>query len=171
MKIRKSQFLRRERESLKKTNAARLLDNMKTSYEVLEYQVDEDNLSAEHVARELGLPLAQVFKTMVLRGDRHGVIVCCIPGHGELDLKHIARLTENKKIDLVPTKEVVALTGYLRGGCSPLGMKKQYPTFIDASAFGHDYIVVSAGLRGVQLKLAPQDLVEALKATVGELTL
>ena len=156
---------------MKKTNAARLLDRSAISYEVLEYQVDEDNLGAEHVATALGIPLVQVFKTIVLRGDKDGIFVCCIPGDSELDLKSVARLTENKKLDLVPTKEILSLTGYVRGGCSPLAMKKQYPTFLDASALDHEFIVVSAGLRGVQLKLAPQDLVKASKATVEEVSL
>ena len=156
---------------MKKTNAARLLDRIGVNYELLEYQVDEEELGAEHVALELAVPLEQVFKTMVLRGDRGGVVVCCIPGDGELDLKGVARLTGNKKIDLIPTKEILSLTGYVRGGCSPLGMKRQYPTFLDFSALNHDYIVVSAGLRGVQLRLTPQDLVAASKASVERLIL
>jgi Cys-tRNA(Pro)/Cys-tRNA(Cys) deacylase len=138
---------------------------------VLEYEVDEADLGAEHVATALEIPLVQVFKTIVLRGDKKGIFVCCIPGNGELDLKGVARLTENKKVDLVPTKEILSLTGYVRGGCSPLAMKKQYPVFLDSSALCHEYIVISAGLRGAQLKLAPQDLAKAAKATVEELML
>ena len=156
---------------MKKTNAARILDSLGIKYEILEYTVNEEDLSAEHVASELGLPLGQVFKTMVLRGDKGGVFVCCVPGSGELDLKGVARLTGNKKVDLVPMKEILGLTGYVRGGCSPLGMKKHYPTFVDSSALEYDSIVVSAGVRGAQLKLAPTDLVTASRATVGALTL
>lgn len=156
---------------MKKTNAARLLDRLGIEYEVLEYEVDEEDLSAGHVASELKLPVEQVFKTMVLRSDKGAVCVCCIPGHGELDLKRVARLIDNKKVDLIPMKEILNLTGYVRGGCSPLAMKKQYPTFLDASALDYPYIVVSAGLRGAQLKLAPQDLVKASQARVDRLTL
>lgn len=156
---------------MKKTNAARQLDRLGISYELLEYDVDEEDLGADHVATELGIPVNQVFKTIVLRGDKNGVFVCCIPGNGELNLKTVARLTGNKKAELVPTKEILSLTGYVRGGCSPLAMKKQYPTLLDSSAFEHDYIVVSAGLRGAQLKLVPGDLVAASNASVEELVL
>ena len=154
---------------MKKTNAARLLDRLGIDYELLEYRVDEQDLTAEHVAQELDLPAEQVFKTIVLRGDKTGVFVCCIPGNGELDLKGAARVTGNKKVELVPLKEILALTGYVRGGCSPLAMKKQYPTFLDSRALDFDFIVVSAGVRGLQLKLAPHDLAAASRAKVGEL--
>lgn len=154
---------------MKKTNAARLLDRLGIDYELLEYRVEEQDLSAEHVAQELDLPAEQVFKTIVLRGDKTGVFVCCIPGNGELDLKGAARVTGNKKVELVPLKEILALTGYVRGGCSPLAMKKQYPTFLDSRALDFDFIVVSAGVRGLQLKLAPHDLAAASRAKVGEL--
>lgn len=154
---------------MKKTNAARLLDRLGIDYELLEYRVDEQDLSAEHVAQELDLPAEQVFKTIVLRGDKTGVFVCCIPGNGELDLKGAARVTGNKKVELVPLKAILALTGYVRGGCSPLAMKKQYPTFLDSRALDFDFIVVSAGVRGLQLKLAPHDLAAASRAKVGEL--
>ena len=156
---------------MKKTNAARQLDRLGINYELLEYDVDEEDLGADHVATELGIPVNQVFKTIVLRGDKNGVFVCCIPGNGELNLKTVARLTGNKKAELVPTKEILSLTGYVRGGCSPLAMKKQYPTLLDSSAFEHDYIVVSAGLRGAQIKLVPGDLVAASNASVEELVL
>ncbi|HBN95032.1 MAG TPA: Cys-tRNA(Pro) deacylase [Firmicutes bacterium] len=154
---------------MKKTNAARLLDSLGIAYELLQYQVDEEDLSADRVALELNLPTEQVFKTMVLRGDKSGEFVCCIPGSGELNLKGVARLTGNKKVDLVPMKEILGLTGYVRGGCSPLAMKKQYPTFLDARALNFDFIVISAGVRGAQLKLAPQDLVAVSKANIEEL--
>lgn len=155
---------------MKKTNAARLLDRLGIAYELLAYQVTEDDLSAEHVAAELGLPLNQVFKTMVLRSDKQEVFVCCLPGNGELNLKAVAHLIGSKKVDLVPSRELPALTGYLRGGCSPLGMKKSYPTWVDRSALEREFIVVSAGVRGLQLKLAPGELVRALEAKVAELT-
>lgn len=155
---------------MKKTNAPRLLDRLGIDYQLLAYQVTEDDLSAEHVAAELDLPLGQVFKTMVLRSDKGQILVCCLPGEGELDLKAVARLTGSKKVDLVPSKELQALTGYLRGGCSPLAMKKSYPTWVDQSALAWKFIVVSAGVRGMQIKLAPGDLIKALEAQVAELT-
>lgn len=154
---------------MKKTNVARLLDGLGIKYELLEYQVDEEDLSAEHVARQLQLPVEQVFKTLVSRGDRQGVVVCCIPAHGELSLKRVASITDNKKVELVPSKEILALTGYLRGGCSPVGMKKRYPTFVHKTALEYDFMVVSAGIRGVQLKLSPADLVKATGAIVEDL--
>lgn len=155
---------------MKKTNAPRLLDRLGIDYQLLAYQVTEDDLSAEHVAAELDLPLGQVFKTIVLRSDKGQILVCCLPGEGELDLKAVARLTGSKKVDLVPSKELQALTGYLRGGCSPLAMKKSYPTWVDQSALAWKFIVVSAGVRGMQIKLAPGDLIKALEAQVAELT-
>jgi Cys-tRNA(Pro)/Cys-tRNA(Cys) deacylase len=156
---------------MKKTNAARLLDGLGIEYEFLEYEVDEEDLSAEHVAQELELPVEQVFKTLVVRGDRQGIVICCIPGNGELNLKKVAMVTGNKRVELVPSKEILGLTGYLRGGCSPVGMKKRYPTLLDRGALEYDSIVVSAGVRGAQLKLAPTDLVKATTATIEELAI
>ena len=156
---------------MKKTNAARLLDGLGIEYEFLEYEVDEEDLSAEHVAQELELPVEQVFKTLVVRGDRQGIVICCIPGNGELNLKKVAMVTGNKRVELVPSKEILGLTGYLRGGCSPVGMKKRYPTLLDRSALEYDSIVVSAGVRGAQLKLAPSDLGKATTATIEELAI
>lgn len=150
---------------MKKTNAARLLEGLKIPHTLQEYPVDESDLSAEHVAREVGLPLNQVFKTLVARGDRTGVIVAVLPGGGELDPKALASVSGNKKVDLVPLKEVQPLTGYLRGGCSPLGMKKKYPVFLDESARSFPFISVSAGLRGLQVYLAPEDLRRACEGT------
>ena len=150
---------------MKKTNAARLLEGLKITHTLQEYPVDESDLSAEHVAREVGLPLNQVFKTLVARGDRTGVIVAVLPGGGELDPKALASVSGNKKVDLVPLKEVQPLTGYLRGGCSPLGMKKKYPVFLDESARAFPFISVSAGLRGIQVYLAPEDLRRACEGT------
>lgn len=150
---------------MKKTNAARLLEGLKIPHTLQEYPVDESDLSAEHVARAVGLPLNQVFKTLVARGDRTGVIVAVLPGDGELDPKALASVSGNKKVDLVPMKEVQPLTGYLRGGCSPLGMKKKYPVFLDESARSFPFISVSAGLRGLQVYLAPEDLRRACEGT------
>ena len=150
---------------MKKTNAARLLEGLKIPHTLQEYPVDESDLSAEHVAREVGLPLNQVFKTLVARGDRTGVIVAVLPGDGELDPKALASVSGNKKVDLVPMKEVQPLTGYLRGGCSPLGMKKKYPVFLDESARAFPFISVSAGLRGIQVYVAPEDLRRAWEGT------
>lgn len=149
----------------KKTNAARLLDSLHISYEVITYEVDEDDLSAEHVAETCGMPLEQTFKTLVVRGDKSGVFVACIPGGKELDLKAIAQISGNKKVDLVPLKEILGLTGYIRGGCSPLAMKKSYTTLIDDSALNFPVIMVSAGQRGIQLVIAPGDLAKAAAAT------
>lgn len=149
-----------------KTNAARLLDRAKIEYELIPYTVDEDNLAATHVAEELGEDIATVFKTLVLRGDRTGLFVCVIPGHKEVDLKAAARLSGNKKADLIPMKELLPTTGYIRGGCSPIGMKKPLPTLIDESVILHERIYISAGVRGLQIAIAPNDLVEFVGATV-----
>lgn len=150
----------------KKTNAARILDGLHIPYEILTYEVDENDLSAEHVAASTGQSLEQTFKTLVARGDKTGILVTCIPGGKELNLKAIAQYSGNKKVDLVPLKEVLGLTGYIRGGCSPLGMKKTYPTFLDVAAMEYTSIMVSAGQRGYQLVLTPENLVAATKATV-----
>ena len=144
----------------KKTNAARRLDELKIAYRLMEYTVDEEHLDAVHVAAEVGMPAAQVFKTLVVRGDKTGVIFACIPGDGELDLR----------AELVPLKEVLPLTGYIRGGCSPLGAKKNYPVYMDASSNSWDEIAVSAGVRGMQIVAAPADLQQATRAVVASLT-
>jgi len=158
------------KKNIKKTNAARILDRLNIPYEILTYEVDENDLSAEHVASVTGQPLEQTFKTLVAKGDKTGVLVACIPGGASLDLKKLAAVSENKKVDLVPLKDVLGLTGYLRGGCSPLGMKKLYPTFLDDSALQYSSIMVSAGLRGCQLVLSPQDLIKAFESTGGSMT-
>ncbi|MEA4891419.1 MAG: Cys-tRNA(Pro) deacylase [Peptococcaceae bacterium] len=145
----------------KKTNAARLLDSPSVPYELIEYQADENDLSARHVAEATGQPLERIFKTLVAKGDKHGILVACIPGGRELDLKALAQESGNKKVELVPMKDILGLTGYIRGGCSPLAMKKSYPTYIDASAQSFDRIIVSAGQRGLQLVLSPQALASA----------
>lgn len=155
---------------MKKTNAARILDRQKVSYSLKEYQVDEDDLSAENVARTLGLPPAQVFKTLVARGDKSGVIIVSIPGGGELDLKALAKASGNKKVEMVHLREIKPLTGYIRGAVSPLGIKGNYPYYLDAAAFKFPQIVVSSGVRGLQITMAPQDLAAVTAAKTGALT-
>ena len=152
-----------------KTNAARLLDKAKVAYELVPYTVDENNLAATHVAEELGEDIATVFKTLVLRGDRAGLFVCVIPGDKEVDLKAAARVSGNKKADLIAMKELLPTTGYIRGGCSPIGMKKPLPTFIHATCLEHERIYISAGVRGLQIAIAPADLIAYIGATVSEL--
>lgn len=142
-----------------KTNAARILDAANIPYELRAYQVDEDDLSAGRVAEKVGMPPEQVFKTLVARGERSGVLLAAIPANSELDLKAIAGASGNKKVELVAVKEVLGLTGYIRGGVSPIGGKKPYPFFIDETAILFNTISVSAGIRGCQLLLAPDDLV------------
>lgn len=151
---------------IEKTNAARLLDKAGVPYELITYTVDESNLAAEHVAEELGENIEQVFKTLVLRGDRNGLFVCVIPGNFEVDLKVAARISGNKNCDLIPMKELLPNTGYIRGGCTPIGMKKPYPTFIHESALLYDHIYISAGLRGLQLRISPQDLLDFTGAEI-----
>ena len=150
-----------------KTNAARILDQSKISYEIKEYTVDESDLSAVSVAYKIDLPIEQVYKTLVTRGDKTGVIVACIQGDYELHLKGLAALSGNKKVEVVSLKEVLPLTGYIRGGVSPIGMKKNYPVFIDSDIKNHEKIAVSAGLRGLQLFLSPIDLISVTDAQLG----
>ena len=154
---------------VEKTNAARLLDRAKIAYELIPYTVDEENLAATHVAEELGEDIASVFKTLVLKGDRTGHFVCVIPGDKEVDLKAAARVSGNKKCDLIPMKELLATTGYIRGGCSPIGMKRPFPTFFDSSVEVQERIYISAGVRGLQIAIAPQALIDFVGATVAEL--
>lgn len=154
---------------INKTNAARFLDKLKMSYELVPYEVDENDLGAEHIANQLNEPIEQVFKTLVLRGDKIGIFVCVIPGNLEVDLKLAAKISGNKNCDMIHLKELQPLTGYIRGGCSPLAMKKKYPVFFHKSALKQDIIYVSAGVRGLQIKIAPQDLITAAEATVGEI--
>ncbi len=154
-----------------KTNAARLLDRAKIASELVPYEVDEDDLSAAHMAEQLGLDLRIIFKTLVLKGDKTGYLVCVIPGGDELDLKKAAKASGNKSCAMIPMKDLQAVTGYIRGGCSPIGMKKAYPTFVHASALEHPAIHVSAGQRGLQLRLKPEDLITAARAEVTDLVL
>ena len=151
---------------INKTNVARLMDKAKGNYELIPYEVDENDLSAIHVAASLGEDMECVFKTLVLHGDKSGYFVCVIPGEHEVDLKMAAKASGNKKCDLIPMKELLPLTGYIRGGCSPIGMKKHFPTYIHSTCLDHDFIYVSAGQRGLQIKLAPQDLIREAKAVV-----
>ncbi|HIW52290.1 MAG TPA: Cys-tRNA(Pro) deacylase [Candidatus Alistipes excrementipullorum] len=151
---------------IEKTNAARLLDRAKIAYELIPYQVDENDLAATHVAAQLGEDIACVFKTLVLKGDRSGYFVCVVPGDHEVDLKAAAKVSGNKKCDLIPMKELLGVTGYIRGGCSPIGMKKPFPTYLHITAAEHPHIYISAGVRGLQIKIAPSDLI----AFVGALT-
>jgi len=153
----------------RKTNAARILDNLGISYEIKEYKVDLDDLSATHVAKEANMPIEMVFKTLVARGDKTGVIMAVIPGAMEVDLKALAAASGNKRVEMVHLKEVQTLTGYVRGGCSPLGAKKEYPVYIDSHAEEQDIIAVSAGIRGEQLLLAPSDLSKATRAVVASI--
>ena len=155
---------------IEKTNAARLLDRAKIAYELIPYLVDEEHLAATHVAEQLGEDIACVFKTLVLKGDRTGYFVCVVPGDHEVDLKAAAKVSGNKKVDLIPMKELLPVTGYIRGGCSPIGMKKAFPTYIHASASEHPFIYISAGVRGLQLKLAPADLAAYVRAAFAEIS-
>ena len=157
------------KQKIEKTNAARLLDRAKVAYELVPYTVDEENLAATHVAEELGEPIEQVFKTLVLRGDRNGHFVCVIPGDKEVDLKAAAKLSGNKSAALIPMKELLPTTGYIRGGCTPIGMKRRFPTFIDSSCLNFDHIFISAGVRGLQLRINPQELIRFTEATAAPL--
>lgn len=149
---------------IEKTNAARLLDRAGIAYELIPYEVDENDLAATHVAESLGEPIERVYKTLVLRGDRNGHFVCVVQGDREVDLKAAAKASGNKSADLIPMKELLLTTGYIRGGCSPIGMKRRFPTFIDSSCEAFDYIYISAGVRGLQLRIAPSDLVRFVGA-------
>lgn len=152
-----------------KTNAARLLDSLGLPYELRDYEVDPEDLRAESVAAKVGLPPEQVFKTLVARGDRTGVLLAVVPGDAELDLKALARLSGDRKVDTVPLKEVQPLTGYIRGGVTAFGAKKDYPVFVDETVELFDVISISAGVRGTQIFLAPGDYLRALgeRAKIG----
>ena len=153
-----------------KTNAMRLLTQAGINYEVIEYEVDEENLAGVHVAEQTGLPAEQVFKTLVARGEKRGCLVFCIPVAEELDLKKAAQAVGDKKIELVHVKELLGLTGYVRGGCSPVGMKKRFPTYFDETAILFDRIAVSAGVRGAQLRLSRKELGDYVGAQFLDLT-
>jgi len=151
---------------MKKTNAARVLDGLKIDYKLVEYEVDESDLGAGSVAGKVNQPLEQVFKTLVARGDKTGVLMVCIPGNTELDLKAIASTSGNKKVEMVHVKEIQQLTGYIRGGVSPIGTKKHFPIFLDESAMKFQFISISAGTRGSQIFISPGDLIKGLEITV-----
>ena len=151
---------------INKTNAARLLDKSKISYELIPYEVDENDLSAVHVAANLGENISQVFKTLVLQGDKTGHFVCVIPGDKEVNLKLAAKVSGNKSCDMIPMKELLPTTGYVRGACSHVGMKKHFPTYIHETCLEFPYIYVSAGQRGLQIKVDPNDLIKEIHAEV-----
>ena len=153
-----------------KTNVMRLLESAGIAYRTAEYEYDEANLSGLHAAEQVGMDAEQVFKTLVTRGDKTGILVFCIPVDMELDLKKAASVSKNKKVEMTHMKELLGLTGYIRGGCSPIGMKKKYPTFIDETCILFDEIAVSAGVRGEQVILNPQDLVQYIEATEADIT-
>ena len=150
-----------------KTNAARLLDSFGVAYEVREYEVDPEDLAAESVARKVGLPAEQVFKTLVARGDKHGVCFAVVPGDQQLDLKALAQLSGDKKIETVALKEVQPLTGYIRGGVTALAAKKAYPVFADETLELFEVVSVSSGVRGAQILLAPADYIRVTGARLG----
>ena len=155
---------------IQKTNVARLLDKAKVAYELIAYEVDENDLAAQHVADSLGEDIRQVFKTIVLHGDKTGHLVCVLPGDCEVDLKKAARVSGNKKVEPLPLKELLPTTGYIRGGCSPIGMKKKFPTYFDESALRFESITVSAGVRGAQLLLNREKLMAFTAASAVPLT-
>ena len=149
-----------------KTNTVRLLDRAKIEYALIPYVFDENDLSALHVATSLNEPIEQVFKTLVLKGDKTGYFVCVIPGNVELDLKKSAKVSGNKNCDLIPLQALLPLTGYIRGGCSPIGMKKQFPTYIHETCSFYEHIFVSAGQRGLQMKIRTTDLIRIANMTI-----
>lgn len=152
-----------------KTNVARLLDKARIQYRLVPYTVDENNLAAGHIADELGEDINRVFKTLVLQGDKGAHLVCVVPGNTEVDLKKAARAAGLKKVEMIPMKELLPLTGYIRGGCSPIGMKKPFPTLFHSTALDFDTIYVSAGVRGTQLMIAPDKLIDYVGATVADI--
>lgn len=154
-----------------KTNAARILDGLKIPYELLEYEVDEEDLSAVHLAATTGMDIHSIYKTLVLKGDNNNYLVGVIRGDKTLDLKKIAQASGNKRCELINLKDLLKITGYIRGGCSPIGMKKKYPTFIDNEASTLSQLFVSAGKRGVQIKIAPADLKMAADAVMADICL
>ena len=153
-----------------KTNAIRLLDKQRIEYSLIPYEVDENDLSAVHVAQQLNESVDQVFKTLVLKGDKSGYFVCVIPGAKELNLKMAAKVSGNKNCDMIPMKDLLNVTGYIRGACSPIGMKKQYPTYIDKTVEEQSLIYVSAGKRGLQIQIKPQDLFQIVNFKIENLT-
>ena len=153
---------------IEKTNAARLLDKAGVKYNLIPYDYDENDLAAQHVADSLGQDVARVFKTLVLHGDKTGHIVCVVPGNMEVNLKALAKVSGNKKVEMIAMKDLLAVTGYIRGGCSPVGMKKRFPTYFHTTATDFETIYVSAGVRGLQLEISPADLIAFTQATLAD---
>ena len=153
---------------IEKTNAARLLDKAGIPYRLIPYEFDENDLAAQHVADSLGQDIAMVFKTLVLHGDKTGHIVCVVPGNMEVELKALAKASGNKKVEMIAMKDLLSVTGYIRGGCSPVGMKKRFPTFFHSTALSFDHIYVSAGVRGLQLEISPSELIDFTGAAVAD---
>lgn len=154
---------------ISKTNAVRILERENINYSLIAYDVDESDLSAKHVAEQLGEPIDQVFKTLVLKGDKTGYFVCVLPGSQELDLKQAAIVSGNKYCEMIPMKELLPVTGYIRGACSPIGMKKTFPSYIDASCKNFEYIYLSAGKRGLQIQISADDLTKVIPITIAVL--
>lgn len=154
---------------MKKTNAARILDRLNIPYELKTYKVDLNDLSAVHVASQVNMNIKTVFKTLVARSDKNNIVMACIPGDDELHLKKLAQAANFKKVEMIHLKELQPLTGYIRGGCSPLGAKKNYPVYIDKTALNWNQIAISAGIRGEQILLNPNDLIKAVNAIVVDL--
>jgi Cys-tRNA(Pro)/Cys-tRNA(Cys) deacylase len=151
-----------------KTNVARLLDKAGIKYNLTPYEFDENDLAVQHVAECLGQPIERVFKTLVLQGDRSGYVVCVVPGDAEVDLKALAKASGNKKVEMIAMKELLGVTGYIRGGCSPIGMKKKFPTYFHSTAPDFETIYVSAGVRGLQIEIAPDDLIRYVDGITAE---
>lgn len=147
----------------------RMLESAGIPFRTMEYEVDENDLSGVHVAAQLGQPVEQVFKTLVLKGEKNGYLVCCIPVAEELDLKKVAKAAGDKRVEMIPMKELLPVTGYIRGGCTPIGMKKKFPTYIDETAILFEEIAISAGMRGAQILLNPENLIEYVQAEVVDL--
>ena len=156
---------------IEKTNAARLLDKAGLQYNLIPYEFDENDLAAQHVADSLGQDIAKVFKTLVLHGDKTGHIVCVVPGNCEVDLKALAKVSGNKKVEMIAMKDLLQVTGYIRGGCSPIGMKKRFPTYFHSTATEQDVIYVSAGVRCLQLEMSPSDLITFVGAEVADVAI
>ncbi len=152
-----------------KTNAIRLLESAGIPFETVEYEVDESDLSGGHIAEQMGAAPESMFKALVMKGEKKGFFVCCLPVADELDLKKVAKAFGDKKVDLIPMKDLKDLTGYIRGGCSPIGMKKKFPTLIDETATLFDEILINAGVRGTMLRIAPGDLIRFVEATEADL--
>ena len=153
---------------IEKTNVARLLDKAGIKYNLIPYEFDENDLAAQHVADSLGQPIERVFKTLVLHGDKTKHIVCVVPGNTEVNLKALAKVSGNKKVEMIAMKDLLGVTGYIRGGCSPIGMKKKFPTYFHSTATDFETIYVSAGVRGLQVEIAPGDLIEFVGGVLAE---